>query len=44
MLREGLPSSAGFGMGLERLTRYLAGLDSVWEASAYPKIPGVVAP
>lgn len=44
MLREGLPGSAGFGIGLERFTRYVAGLDSVWQASAYPKVPGVAAP
>jgi len=44
MVREGTPPSAGFGIGVERLTRYLAGLDAVWQASAYPKIPGVVSP
>jgi aspartyl/asparaginyl-tRNA synthetase/glutamate mutase epsilon subunit len=44
MVREGIPGSAGFGIGVERLTRYIAGLDSVWQASAYPKIPGVVSP
>ncbi|HEV2885271.1 MAG TPA: amino acid--tRNA ligase-related protein, partial [Jatrophihabitans sp.] len=44
MVREGIPASAGFGIGVERLTRYIAGLDSVWQASAYPKIPGVVSP
>ncbi len=44
MVRDGIPGSAGFGIGLERLTRYIAGLDSVWQASAYPKVPGVVAP
>lgn len=44
LMREGLPSSAGFGLGVERFTRYLAGLDSVWQASAYPKLPGVVSP
>ncbi|MFD8970981.1 MULTISPECIES: asparagine synthetase A [Streptomyces] len=44
MVREGIPDSAGFGIGLERFTRYLAGLDAVWQASAYPKVPGVVAP
>jgi asparaginyl-tRNA synthetase len=44
MVREGIPASAGFGIGVERLTRYVAGLDSVWQASAYPKIPGVVSP
>lgn len=44
MLREGIPASAGFGLGLERFTRYIAGLDSVWQASAYPKVPGVPLP
>jgi asparaginyl-tRNA synthetase len=44
MVREGIPGSAGFGIGLERFTRYIAGLDSVWQASAYPKVPGVVSP
>jgi methylaspartate mutase epsilon subunit len=43
MVREGIPSSAGFGIGVQRFVRYLAGLDSVWQASAYPKIPGVVS-
>jgi asparaginyl-tRNA synthetase len=42
--KEGLPASAGFGLGLERLTRYLAGLDAVWQATAYPKLPGMAAP
>lgn len=44
MAREGLRPSAGFGIGLERLTRYIAGLPAVWQASAFPKIPGVVSP
>jgi asparaginyl-tRNA synthetase len=44
MVREGIPASAGFGIGVERLTRYIAGLDSVWQATAYPKIPGAVSP
>jgi asparaginyl-tRNA synthetase len=44
MLRAGIAPSAGFGIGLERFTRYVAGLDSVWQASAFPKVPGVAAP
>jgi asparaginyl-tRNA synthetase len=40
----GIPPSAGFGMGVERLTRYLCGLGAVWQASAYPKVPGQVTP
>ncbi|MBB5867079.1 asparaginyl-tRNA synthetase [Allocatelliglobosispora scoriae] len=43
MARDGIPASSGFGIGLERLTRYVAGLTSVWQASAYPKVPGVVS-
>ncbi|HEX8095509.1 asparagine synthetase A [Jatrophihabitans sp.] len=44
LVREGIPASAGFGMGLERLVRYLAGLESVWQAHAFPKVAGVVSP
>ncbi|MEE1929019.1 asparagine synthetase A [Streptomyces sp. TRM 70351] len=44
LVRAGVPASSGFGIGVERLTRYVAGLDAVWQASAYPKLPGVVAP
>lgn len=44
LMREGLPASAGFGMGLQRLVRFLTGLDAVWQVSAYPKLPGVVSP
>ena len=44
MVRDGISPSAGFGLGLERFTRYIAGLDAVWQASAYPKVPGVALP
>lgn len=44
MVREGIPASAGFGIGVERFTRYLTGVNAVWQASAYPKLPGVVSP
>ncbi|MDI5963336.1 asparagine synthetase A [Streptomyces sp. SL13] len=44
LAREGIPASAGFGMGLQRLVRFLTGLDALWQVSAYPKLPGVVAP
>ncbi|MBL6278376.1 hypothetical protein JMF97_19640 [Micromonospora fiedleri] len=44
LMREGLPASAGFGMGLQRLVRFLTGLDALWQVSAYPKLPGVVSP
>ncbi|GAB1331549.1 asparagine synthetase A [Streptomyces sennicomposti] len=44
MARDGIPASAGFGIGAQRLTRYIAGLDAIWQATAYPKLPGVVSP
>ncbi len=44
LARDGLPASAGFGIGVERLTRYIAGLDAVWQATAYPKLPGIPTP
>jgi asparaginyl-tRNA synthetase len=44
LARAGIPASAGFGIGLERLIRFIAGLESAWQASAFPKVPGVAAP
>lgn len=44
MLREGIPPSSGFGIGVERLTRYVCGLKAVWEARPYAKVAGVFSP
>ena len=44
MLREVKASTAGFGIGVERFTRYILGLPAVWMARPYPKIPGVKSP
>ncbi|MFP3210711.1 MAG: asparagine synthetase A [Thermocladium sp.] len=45
MLRENYPlQTAGFGIGVERLVRYLCGLRGVWEARPYPKVAGIVSP
>jgi asparaginyl-tRNA synthetase len=41
MLKTGIPPSAGFGLGIERLTRYICGLDHIWESSPFPKVPGI---
>ena len=38
--RKDLPPSAGFGIGVERLTRYICGLKRIEETSLFPKIPG----
>jgi asparaginyl-tRNA synthetase len=37
---RGLPPSAGFGVGLERLTRFICGLPRVEDAVLFPKVPG----
>jgi asparaginyl-tRNA synthetase len=42
VVEEGIPASAGFGIGIERLTRYICGLDSVAEARLFPKVPGLI--
>ncbi len=39
-VEAGVPGSAGFGIGVERLTRYIAGLDRIEDARLFPKIPG----
>ncbi len=40
LAEKGLPKSAGFGIGIERLTRYICGLKNIEQASLFPKIPG----
>jgi len=44
MLKAGIQPSAGFGIGVERLTRWICGLKAVWEAVPFPKVPGIVSP
>lgn len=44
MLKDGIPPSAGFGIGVERLTRWICGLRTVWEAVPFPKVPGIASP
>ena len=44
MLRERVPHSVGFGIGVERLTRWICGLETIWEAVPFPKVPGIVSP
>ncbi len=40
-VERGIPASAGFGIGIERLTRFVAGLDRVEDARLFAKTPGV---
>jgi len=44
MLKAGVPSSAGFGIGVERLTRFICGLENIWDAVPFPKVAGVYSP
>jgi len=39
-VKRGIPASAGFGIGVERLTRYICGLKRIEEARLFPKAPG----
>ena len=41
-VRLGVPRSAGFGIGIERLTRFICGLDCIEDARLFPKVPGDV--
>lgn len=40
---QGLPPSAGFGLGIERCTRYICGMDDVKDTLLFPKKPGKVS-
>jgi asparaginyl-tRNA synthetase len=44
MFKYGMPPSAGFGLGIERLTRYICGLKYVWETVMFPRVPGIISP
>jgi len=44
MLKDGILPSAGFGIGVERLTRWICGLKAVWDAVPFPKVPGIASP
>jgi len=41
LAEKGLFPSAGFGFGLERMTRYVCGLDDIAEARLFAKKPGM---
>ncbi len=39
-VKRGIPRSAGFGIGIERITRFICGLDNIEDARLFPKVPG----
>lgn len=41
--KHGLEPSAGFGIGIERLTRYVCGLSRIEDTHPFPKIPGKIS-
>lgn len=40
LAEKGLPSSAGFGIGIERLTWFICRLKRIEKATLFPKVPG----
>ncbi|MGC8608659.1 MAG: asparagine synthetase A [Thermoplasmata archaeon] len=38
--KDGFLPSAGFGIGIERLTRYVCGLERIEDVHPFPKVPG----
>jgi asparaginyl-tRNA synthetase len=40
ILKKGIKPTAGFGIGLERLTRFICGLERIEQATLFPKLPG----
>jgi asparaginyl-tRNA synthetase len=41
--REGLELSTGFGIGIERLVRYICGFERIEDVHPFPKVPGKVS-
>ncbi len=44
MFKYGFPPHGGFGIGLERLTLALLGLEKVTDATLFPRTPDILAP
>lgn len=44
MFKYGMPPSVGFGCGIERLIQCICRLKNIWEATLFPKVPGIICP
>jgi asparaginyl-tRNA synthetase len=44
LAEDGLPPSAGFGIGVERLVRFICGFPHVAQVRLFPRVPGEEAP
>ncbi|NCO28801.1 MAG: asparagine synthetase, partial [Caldiserica bacterium] len=42
-VKKGIPPSAGCGIGIERLIRFICNLKSVAEARLFAKLPGTLS-
>lgn len=42
LAKNDFPPSAGFGIGIERLTRFICGIERIEEVTLFPKTPGKV--
>jgi len=42
LAKRGIVATSGFGIGVERLTKFVCGLDDIADASAFPKVPGAI--
>jgi len=43
MARSGIKMSSGFGIGVERFTRFICGIDHISDTTPFPKVPGKVS-
>ncbi|MFV2015588.1 MAG: aspartate--tRNA(Asn) ligase, partial [Candidatus Heimdallarchaeota archaeon] len=44
MFKYGFPPHAGYGLGFERLVRWVCGLNSIKDAIMFPRTPDLIAP
>ena len=42
IVRKGVSPSAGFGIGIERMTRWICGVERIEEVTLFPKCPGKI--
>jgi asparaginyl-tRNA synthetase len=43
LAKEGIKPTAGFGIGIERFTRFVCGLERIEDVTTFPKIPGRIS-
>ena len=41
--KHGIKLSTGFGIGIERFTRFICGVERIEDVSPFPKIPGKIS-